>query len=205
MKKLLPVLLLASSAAMAQETATETPVDTSGTWGFSGTLSTVAIDSDAALQQGVDDSALQLGLFADYYRSQWKSTFGIELLQYDDNQEFSQSVVGTGLFNDGDRSRESSDATAVVLSAATGYQWRFGAEQNSAVSLQGGFGAVLASDRSIANCSNCRSEDIEIDGGVFIKAAWDYSFESVSFGLYAQQYVSGDLGSVFGVTLGTAF
>jgi hypothetical protein len=63
---------------------------------------------------------------------------------YDNNFEFEQVVEGDGPFNDGDISVESSDATGIALTAATGYEFRFGENESASASVQGGFTAMLS-------------------------------------------------------------
>ena len=70
-------------------------------------------------------------------------------------------------FNDGDISTESSDAGAVTGYVATGYEWKFGADQDLTVLAQVGYTHLFSSERSIDYCRNCYSEDIDIDGGVY--------------------------------------
>jgi hypothetical protein len=121
---------------------------------------------------------------------------------YDDEDSFSQTVIDV---NDGDISTESSDADAVLLNAATGYAWKFGEEAKTAVRLQGGFAIVTSSERSIANCSNCSTEDIDIGGGIFVRATLLQSFESWSMGVFVQQYLNGDINNAFGISISSAF
>lgn len=121
---------------------------------------------------------------------------------YDDNQEFSQTVIGDGFLNDGDISVESSSANGVLLSDATGYRWAFGEKGDVTATLQGGFGVMVASQRRIENCSNCFSEDIDIDGGAFIKASLMKKNETFDIGIFAQQYLGGDgVTNAFGIAV----
>ena len=200
-KHALAALLFASFAfpAVAQQE------QVSGDWTWTMSLSNLTIDSDAADNNRVDDSGLAIGFYGDFQMNSWLTTIGAEVVVYDDNDGFSQEVVGTGAFNNGDRSRASSDATGVVLSVATGYQWFFGENDNISAALQGGFGAMVSSSREIANCSNCYSEDINIDGGAFAKASLIRNGESWRVGGFVQQYLSGDLGTAIGIQIGSSF
>ncbi len=89
---------------------------------------------------------------------------------YSDLNGFSETVEVTGGFDDGDIKTASSDANAYSLGVATGRQWRFGEQRDTSAVLQVGYDHILASERAIANCSNCPSQDIEVDGGVLYKA-----------------------------------
>ncbi len=176
-----------------------------GSWQANGTISTINIDSDRALQEGVEDSALQIGFYADYLQNSWVSTIGASFIIYQDDREFEQTVIGKGLYNDGDIYIESSDANAMLIHLATGYRWTFGEAQKLDFITQGGFSFSALSERSIDYCSNCYSEDIELDGGAFIKARLSHSSESVRFGLMVQQFISGDFDTVIGFEIGSSF
>lgn len=177
----------------------------SGDWSFSGSVGQASFDSDSALQEGVDDSAWVLGVSGDYIQNNWVSSVGVDIVFYDDNQKFSQEVEGTGIINNGDRSTETSSASGGIIYVASGYQWLHGEEQNVALRLQGGFGLMTFSERSIGSCTNCYSEDIDIDGGLFIKASALRSGESVSVGGYIQQYVGDGINTVIGITIASSF
>lgn len=191
-------LMVAGSNAYAQSNI--------GEWGYSGYISAVSIDSDTALSQGVGDSAYSIGFSADYLKGNWLTSLGMEIIIYDDNRAFTQVVEGSGLFNDGDISTESSDANGIVAYIGTGYQWRFGENKDVAFSLQGGFSHLFASDRSIESCSNCFSEDIDVDAGAYVKATLSRSTDSFSVGVHVQQFLGGDgLTNAFGVSIGSTF
>ena len=174
-------------------------------WSFSGYAGQASIDSTTALQEGVDDNAWIVGFSADYMHSNWVTSVGLDVMLYDDNQKFNQEVEGNGVFNDGDRSTESSSANGYLLYAATGYQWLFTEQQNVAVRLQGGYSHMFSSERSIGTCTNCYSEDINVDGGVFAKATVLRAGESVSFGAFLQQYFGDGVNTVFGITIASSF
>lgn len=167
--------------------------DTSyGKWGFSGYVGGASIDSDTAFIEGVDEGALSFGLFVDYRKDSWITSIGVDVLSYDDNQEFSQVVVGDGLFNSGDVSTESSDATATFLTVASGYEKLFGENETFYANIQTGFSLPVISERSIDNCENCYSEDIDVDGGLFAQGSAGINTEKFSIGLQVRQYLSGD-------------
>ncbi|MDM7861877.1 hypothetical protein QTP81_14840 [Alteromonas sp. ASW11-36] len=191
--------LICSANAFAQD---ETQSTDSGYWSFGAAAAIVNIDEDTARQQGIDDSAYSIGFTADYFKSSWVTTLGLDIVVYDDNEAFSQVVIGDGLFNDGDVSVESSDANGILLSVATGYRWEFGEKNDVSVTLQGGYGVMLASERTIENCSNCFSEDIDVDGGLFAKASLMKRNDSFDIGIFAQQYFGGDgVANAFGIAV----
>ena len=177
-----------------------------GSWEYGGRLSGVSIDEDTAREQGIEDSAYLLGLHADYVENGWVTSLGLDVIIYDDNEEFTQTVEGTGFYNDGDISVESSDANAAMASVAVGYQWRFGEDQQTALRAQIGYAGVFSSERRITNCSDCFSEDIDVDGGGFISVNVEREMGAVSVGLYAQQFLGGDgVSSIFGIRISSGF
>jgi len=79
-----------------------------------------------------------------------------------------------------------------VATAAFGRLWAVGQENDIIFSAQGGFSAVMSSERSISYCDDCHSEDIDIDGGAFVRGGIVKNFENVAVGLQATHYLSGD-------------
>lgn len=199
-------LTLFSTGALSQENNASANSYNPTKWSYNLGVSSVSLDSDTALREGIEDSALAINFGANYRSNGWVTSLDADFILYDDNNEFSQRVIGDGLLNRGDISTESSEATAVVTSIASGYEWRFGQNNRASAILQGGFSGVFASTRSIASCSNCNSDDIDIDGGAFIGGKLAYNLESFSIGLNVRQYVSGDgLSSMFGLVVDTEF
>ncbi|MDF2178279.1 hypothetical protein P2G88_08450 [Aliiglaciecola sp. CAU 1673] len=204
MKNKIAVCIFAGMMA-GQVAAQEQPL-TQAYWEFAGRAAITNLDSDTAKQEGVDSSAYSLGFTADYYSNVWVTSLGLDILFYDDNASFRQQVEGTGWLNNGDRSTENSDANAVVASIAFGHQWKFAEENSVAATLQGGYAHVFASERGISNCSNCYSEDIDIDGGMFIQATVEKDVGGWAIGAYVQQFLTGDgLNNSFGVRFSSGF
>ena len=198
--------ILALSAALCGASISVQAASMEGDWEFGGRVGMLNIDSDTALQQGIDDSAYVVGGFTNYVQNGWVTSAALDIVVYDDNEEFRQLVESDGIFNDGDLSIESSDASAGLFSVATGYQWYLGEDNNTITRAQIGFTAVFASERSIVNCDDCFSEDIDVDGGAFIKGSIERNLGSVAVGLYLQQYLGGDgLSNSIGINISTGF
>jgi len=189
-KALFCSLLLASSTAVAQQAESSNYNKSGWTLGFNAAV--VSLDQDTARLEGIKDNAYLVGIVANYSQEQWITSLGVDVLVYDDNEEFKQTVVGDGVFNDGDISVESSSANGALVSVATGYQWFFGKQKDITLKLQGGYGHMFSSERSIANCSDCYEEDIDVKGGVFLKVGALKSNETFDIGIYAQQFLTGD-------------
>ena len=205
--KLAGVLLFAAafcSQAAAQQVYVPAD-DTLGKWEFHGALINNAFDQETSYLEGIDDSAFSLVIGGDYFQSGYRTSLFLEMFMYDDKYGFSQWVEGDGWYNNGDVSHESSDATGVSIGLLVGPQWQLGDDNQTVAYLQGGFNAVVSSERGIASCSNCYSADIEMSGGALVQAGVERNVGSFTLGLLARSHLSGDLGSSFGVTFGTGF
>ncbi len=177
-----------------------------GDWSLGGSLSYFNLDTEQAAKLGISENAFSVGVKVNYLQESWLTTLSGQALIYNDKNSFREDVEGTGIFNNGDFDIKSSDASGAIFSIATGGYWRFGDKGSLSFLTQVGLSSVVASERSIAECSNCRSEDIDLDGGAFVKVAVAKKLESVNIGLQATQYVSGDgLKNSIGVTLSTTF
>lgn len=172
-------------------------------WSWSGHVDHINIDKEAAFSQGIEDTALAVGGAAEYYSSASESTLslGINVLFYRDNAAFGQYVESYWSGVD----YEESDANAFMLFAEYGPKYRFGQDNMTFVTIRGGVSGILASERSINNCRNCYSEDIEIDGGLYGVLGIGQTLGSLDLGLQFQQYFSGDLDNSIRLKLSGAF
>jgi hypothetical protein len=172
-------------------------------WSWSGHLDHVNIDSEAAWLQGIDDGATALGFAAERYTntSEMTLSLGASILFYNDNDEFAQYVRDSW----GDVDYTESSANALMVFAEYGPKYRFGADNLSFFTVRGGASAILGSERSISNCSNCYAEDIEIDGGIYGVLGVGQTMGSLDWSLQFQQYFSGDLDNVIRLKLSGAF
>lgn len=165
----------------------------SADWSFGGYLESLSLNSEKAAREGIDDSALALGFNADYFSDGPMSvSLGSAWVKYDDNRGFDQQVEVVGGFDDGDIQTASSDASAFLVYADAGPRFTFG--RSSYFSAKAGFTAFFASERAIGNCSDCFSEDIDIDGGAYIQTAFGHSFDRVSIGFVYNQYLDDNKG-----------
>lgn len=188
-----------------EQSIEEQPYLIDNTWAFSVAINQTNFDNRVTYF-GIDDSAFGMSFDIDYISNNWITTLSTEYLSYDDNAEFSQTVVGQGFINNGDLSDESSDASGLLVGIAIGKLFFFGESNDITVIGQVGINAMLYSERSIAFCDNCYSEDIDIDGGAFIKAGVVKDINQFSFGLHTKFYLSGDqLNSTFGISVGSTY
>lgn len=190
MKRILSVLLIVMPALNINTAFAD--------WSFGGYLESMSLNSEKAVQEGIEDSALALGFNADYFSDGLMSaSLGTAWVMYDDNREFSQQVEVVGGFDDGDIQTADSEASAFLIYADFGPRFTFG--DSSYFSAKAGFATFFASERAIGNCSNCFSEDIDIDGGAYIQTALGHSFDRVSIGFVYNQYLDDDKGVSDGI------
>jgi hypothetical protein len=172
-----------------------------GSWSIATNLDHINIDSEAANRPDVmvDDSATALGVAGEYLFSGSDMAFavGLNYIMYNDNNEFSQYVEDN--WNDDwyddwdDGSYEESDATAFMLFAEVGPKIYFGPDELSFFSVRGGASVIFDSTRSISFCSDCYSEDINLDGGLYGALGIGHSFSRFDLSLQFQQYFTGDI------------
>jgi len=198
-------LLLSSQLHAAENNAVENVNEPDAQWQWSLAINSHAFDDSVAFE-GIDDSAIGFSAHIDYIKNSWLTTVSAEYVSYDDNNEFSQDVVGSGFTNRGDVSRESSDASGFLLGVALGKIYYVGNEQDVAVFGQVGVDVMTASERSISLCDDCHSEDIDVDGGVYLRAGVTKDTGYFNLGFHAKAYVTGDsLNTAFGISAGSTF
>lgn len=163
------------------------------------------IDDQRAAEEGVGTSFTTIELGADYIQQQWRTSLWLDIAMYDDERPFSQTVEGTGWTNRGDISSKSSDASGAIIGAAFGPQLYFGTDNANVAYVQAGLDAIVSSKREISSCSNCHSEDIDLDGGAVVIAGFEHIADQWRIGLNVRQHVSGDLTSGVGISVGYKF
>lgn len=175
--------------------------ETSG-WEFSIQYQKLSLDAQAAKGEFIKDSANSFKLGVDYFfaNSPWTLGGGFGVIDYSDTAGFSQLVED----NFGDRYTKSSDATATRLFLETGVTYPLGLGQAFLVGKVG-LETLLSSERSIENCDNCASEDIDIDAGPYGLVRFGTLVGPVELALDYQYYLSGDLTSGVGISLSSHF
>lgn len=202
---LLGVTLLATTTvAAAPYSSSNNPNNADYTgWSWAGHVDHVTIDSQAAAEQWIEDTATAIGGTAEYYSSKTENTLvlGVNFLFYRDNAAFAQYVEGYW----GDVDYTESDANAFMVFAEYGPKYRFGQDNMTFVTVRGGVSGMLFSERAISFCSNCYSEDIDIDGGAYGVLGIGQTLGSLDLSLQFQQYFSGDLDNTVRLKLSGAF
>ncbi len=167
------------------ESATNRMANSNG-WFFSGGYFTLdTANADAEL---IDDEAFAISFGWEGHDNSFVYGLGISGLFLSDNDSFSQVVES----NFGGVTTASSTADSFGIFGEVGYSHAFNSSNNS-FELLGGFEFTSAS-RSIANCSNCYSEDINLDSGLYIKPRIRfYGDNGFIFSIAYQHYLSGDI------------
>ena len=175
----------------------------SGSWSWSGHIDHISLDDEAAWEEGIEDSATAVGLAGEYYTdtSEMTLSLGINFLFYHDNAAFAQYVEDYW----GGIDYEESDANAMTLFVEYGPKYRFGQDNLSFVVIRGGASAVLFSERAISGCSNCYSEDIDINGGIYGVLGVGRTLGALDIGLQFQQYFNGDIDNSLRFKISGAF
>ncbi|MEW6990264.1 outer membrane beta-barrel protein [Colwelliaceae bacterium 6441] len=167
-------------------------------------LGTTNIDSEVADQELIDDSAT-------YIRIGWEGKkqlennaiifgAGISGLLYSDNAKFKQEVKSTF----GKHSTASSSAESFGAYAELGYYHSL--NERADLGVFAGYDFAFSSSRSISNCSDCKSEDIDVDTGLYIMPKVKFAInQNWSLSLGYHHYLSGDVENTIAISVGSNF
>ncbi len=166
-------------------------------WTITANLDHINFDSAAASRPDVliSESGTAIGLAGEYLDSGRSMTYvvGLNYIIYNDNNEFAQYVQDYWYNDRYDGSYEESSANALMLFAEAGPKIHFGTYHSSFFSARVGVSQIFDSTRSIDFCSDCYSEDIDIEGGFYGSLGIGHSFDQFDIGAEFQQYFSGDI------------
>lgn len=202
MKYLYPLifstLVLACSSAQAQQ-----PEQPYSAWSWSGHLDHMTFDKEEAWNQGIADNATAIGFAAERFTNTSDNTIslGMSFIFYNDDDEFAQYVEDYW----GDEDYAESSANALSVFAEYGPKYQFGADKLNFFTVRGGVSGMLFSERSISGCSDCYSEDIDINGGLYGVLGVGRSSGYIDWSLQFQQYFTGDIDNVFRLKISGAF
>lgn len=177
-------LIMAANMAQAQTDSDQSADISHGVYFGIGVL---GLDEDEAFAQGVDDSAtvLDAGYYATVGRH-FAFIAGLSVPLIDDEDPFSQ-LVEDEWDNDVSWEESSIDAWSLLLEASARYPL------NNTVSIGGAVGLrTLEASREITYCRNCRSEDIDLDGGTYIRPYVNVDTGMFSFEVSYTSFMSGD-------------
>lgn len=183
----------------AAQTPVESPAQLEGTWSWAIGVDQLQLDEAKATAAKIKDSATGLSFEAEYYfRPTYTVSFGAIFLSYDDNAAF---TALTRPESGGKVQNSRSEAGAMPLYAEVGYKRFVATEVPIYTTLRAGYTVVVGSEREIPNCTNCPSQDIDIDGGLYAVAGAGARFgQRWALGLNYKQYFTGDIDSSIGLT-----
>jgi len=171
-------------------------------WSWGGQLGTLNINKESAIRERIKNDATVLGLFANHQSNWFFTSLGLDFITYNDNDSFTQAT-SNGF---GRRNASSSSANATNIFMAIGPKLTIGTQQNAIIYTQVGLSSLFESDRSISNCSNCFSEDINIESGAFTKTGFKFKAGAVALGAdYIRYTNSEDLEDSITLSVSTYF
>ena len=164
-------------------------------WAFTFSIANTTLDSEQAAREGIDDTALAFLFALDYRNKRTIFGGGVRLLTYDDNASFRQDTTGGEM---------SSSASAFTLFGEAGY--RFPLHKHVSFDIVAGIEFILESERSIDNCTDCFSDDIDIESGPYLSPRLAFKLnENWLLGVTYEQYFSGDLENNVSASIGYKF
>lgn len=172
-------------------------------WSWSGHVDHMTFDDEAAWEEGIAENATAIGFSVERFQNTHEYTWslGMNFIFYNDNDEFAQYIEDYW----GDVDYQESDADGISIFAEYGPRYRFGADKLSFFTVRGGLNGVVYSERGISNCSDCYSEDIDIEGGVYGLIGVGRTLGAIDLGLQFQQYFSGDIDNVVRLKISGSF
>jgi len=163
----------------------------------------VRIDSTVANEQGIGNDAGGVGAqYAFIPHSNFFLLLGLGVIGFDDKEEFQELVVEERFFGDDRVLLAESDASALSLhvEAAARTDSKGPWDLSTAVGFR-----FLDAERDITDCPDCREEDLDVDGGVYVQPGIRFSYKDFEAILDYSFYLTGDIDGVVGLTLGFYF
>ncbi len=181
------LILLATAGLVQAQTTDNQNQSPEVRHGFHFGVGVIGLDEDKALEQGVDDSAtvLDIGYYATVGRN-FAFIAGLTVPIIDDEDPFSQQVEDEW---DDDVYWESSDIQAwgILLEGSARFPL------NDTVSFGGAVGLrTLDASREISFCDDCYSEDIDLDGGAYLRPYVNIDTGRFAFEASYAVFMSGD-------------
>ncbi|WP_185233865.1 hypothetical protein [Teredinibacter franksiae] len=189
MVAILTFSLMSTVAAQdGSENAAPTPSH-DGAWFIGGGY--IGLDSEVTDPQGVGGGGFTLDMgYSGTLSSGFGYSVGVYLPFIADDGEFSQRVEDQF----GNESTADSSISAWGILAELGYVHRL--NEKTSLSLMGGF-RTLSADRTIANCSNCLEEGLNLAGGGYLRPGIIFHNASFDVELAAMTFLSGDMTNGF--------
>jgi len=184
-----------STAAFAQPVAKD-PSEMK--WSGSIGLSNSTLDSSAADENLVGDQMQSLEFAFHYNQANVIAGAGFGLLIFDDQSDESYLVQDTS----GDIESRDADANGFNFFFEGGYRHNIDKiNLDFLVGVQS-----ISAERSVSNCSDCPTADLELDGGMYIKPRLNYAYNPTHMlEVGYSQYLSGDIQNTLLLTWGSKF
>jgi len=194
MKKIVTCMLLAlsfSAYAYDNNTPSKTVQEESNSLnnssGFAFSIGHFNLDSDNSAQEGIGDSGTFLKFGWEAQQSHLAYGFGLSGLLLKDNDSFNVTVEN----NFGSQYSSSSSVDAFGFYGELGYSLPMG--ESSKFDLMGGIDLLWA-NRGIANCTDCPSEDVNLDGGLYVEPRLTFVNDgSFNFSIAYRHYPDSDI------------
>jgi len=175
-----------------EENETASPIPT-----FYFSAGRIGLDPELTEQENIKDTATILRFGWEGLSDRLVYGAGMSMFLYSDRAEFSQRVEDVF----GNQSTADSSANAFNIYGEVGYSYPLSSYVN--VDILGGYEWVLKSERSIGECSNCASEDIDINSGLYITPRIRFTTTgSVILMISQHRYFSGDADDAWSLSIG---
>lgn len=198
LRKMVAASIFVCLPALATASDDVKSTDTGVMW-YAG-IGQVAIDSASATRGKIKDSATYIRLAVEGRSQGWLYGGGISGYFYSDKNKFSQGVEDQF----GNRSTEDSSASAVNLYGEAGIAYPVSASMSA--DFLAGYEFVAESSRAISNCTDCASEDIDVDAGVYVAPRIRYQVgDKFTMSLSYQQYLTGDVENAIALYFGWTY
>lgn len=165
MKKIVWCYFLSLLLITSELRAEDQNIDQKSRYEISGFTGAIYIDEKLALEEGIDDVGYLIGASFTGYKSFLRYSAGIAFIILGDNDRFTQtteSVFGSSV------SDEDSSIDAGTIYLELGSQYSFGAAKKANVGLMFGY-SYFDIDRTISNCRDCYSENIDLNSSTYFR------------------------------------
>lgn len=191
---LIPFVAAAATPDVDRSSEVDNVIAMGPSWQMAIYLGPTAIASDAASSARIGSSAFDFGFYAKrHINPNFALNLGFSFLEYSDKASFSVPVSYEGTSS---VTRASSDASAMPIFGDVQYVLPIGTQKYAYFSAGAGVSFLLSSERDVPNCSNCPSEEIDINGGAYGIVEWGAQVGEIwGLGLAYRHYLSGDIES----------
>jgi len=180
LKSIISVCLFVASSAVLADTSSNF-----STWRLSADQ--LNLDAEKTLSAGVDDSTIGLGMAIDIKRGSLIGGFGMYIGSLNDSNGFTQTVRDQY----GNITEADSSVSALSFFGELGGSYQL--FNNTYAELLAGY-QTMSIDRSISDCSDCETQDIPVDGGMYIKPRIKVAFgKKYIVSASYMSYQSGDI------------